>query len=348
MIFAATLRVALLMAPVVQVECGRMSLIFDEQKKEINGVCFFSREGNFIRWSSDKESGTALKILLKPAEGFYLGLKRGRKKILYRGNFELLKRGKKILVVNIVDVEKYLYGVLPQEISPTWPMEALKAQAVAARTFAYYKLENPDSKLYDLDDSMYSQVYRGFSGERDRTNKAVDLTKNQVMTYRGRIIIAYYHACSGGITEDPRYAWGKKIPYLKSVSSPCEDSPHYKWKKILTAKYLARKLGVKDVSDIKVVSRTPSGRAAKLMIVTGDKTFFMSGTSFRQKIGVFVIKSTLFEVYKQGDRFIFEGRGWGHGVGMCQWGARSFALRGWDYKRILKYYYPGVKIITLE
>jgi stage II sporulation protein D len=273
----------------------------------------------------------------------------------FRGQIAIIRTPQMhLLVVNYINIEDYLYGVLCEEVSHRWSSEALKAQAVASRTFALYQSKVNTQKDYDLTADIYSQVYGGRSSERYRANKAVDRTRNLVLTYQGELFPAYYHATCGGQTEDATQLWKIDLPPLKGVRcSFCRESPHCKWTKelsLLEIENNLRKNGhyLGKIQSISVISRNNSNRVSFLEIKDKVGTIQISGKDFRQTMGSNLIRSTNFTVILKSDSVIFEGLGWGHGVGMCQWGANFMARQGYKYDQILKYYYPGTEIKHID
>jgi len=252
-----------------------------------------------------------------------------------------------ITVVNDINVEDYIKGVLYHEVSHHWPMEALKAQAVAARTYALYSI-NPPSKPYDVTNDIYSQVYGGRDSERYRTDLAVDHTRGEVLTYDGKIIPAYFHATCAGMTEDARELWNvPDIPPLRGVPCPfCQGSPHFNWKKNFRLKDIQDNLNlhgykVGTITDIAIVDRDRSDRIDHLKITQKNgQELIIKGKDFRDLMGPNVLMSNNFNISMQGYYINFVGKGWGHGVGMCQWGALGMARQQFNYKQILAYYYP--------
>jgi len=252
-----------------------------------------------------------------------------------------------ITVVNNINVEDYIKGVLKHEVSHHWPMEALKAQAVAARTYALYSI-NPSDKPYDVTNDIYSQVYGGRDSENYRTDLAVDYTRGQVLTYNNQIIPAYYHATCGGMTEDARELWNvPDMPPLKGVPcSFCQNSPHLHWKKNFRLKDIQDALnfhGYKagTIKDISIVDRDRSDRIDHLKITQKNgQELIIRGKDFRDLMGPNVINSNNYEIVMKGYYVDLIGIGWGHGVGMCQWGALGMALQQFNYRQILSYYYP--------
>ncbi len=271
----------------------------------------------------------------------------------FRGNIQLIGKNAKLLVVNFIELEDYIKGILYHEASHYWPMEALKAQAVASRTYVSYQMNQNRAKDFDVTNDVYSQVYGGKASERYRTNKAVDETKSQVMFYDGKLIPAYFHATCAGHTEDAAILWNINIPPLKGVPCPfCKESPHFSWHYDLTLKEVEGKLSkagfkIKDISSISVDGRDDSGRVINLKIASADKEIKIPAKAFRSLIGPDIIRSTNFNVAIVDKDLVFEGFGWGHGVGLCQWGAYFMAKKGYSFEKILKYYYPGIDVKTL-
>ncbi len=290
-------------------------------------------------------------IIIKTADPEALIIN-GRK---LRGDIQFIRKDNlRIMVVNRIGLEDYVKGVSVREISHYWPEEALEAGVIVFRTFALYKIEEGRGREYDLTSDVYSQVYGGRAAERYRINKAVDDTKGIVLTYRGKIFPAFYHATCAGHTEDASILWNIDIPPLKGVPCNfCRDSPHFSWHNVLTLDEIGEKLKnsdykAKDIKDIKIAGRDNSGRITNLRVVAGDKEIDVLAKDFRNIMGPDIIKSTNFEVSLADHDVVFEGLGWGHGVGLCEWGAYFMAKEGYKYTQILKYYYPGAAVETLR
>jgi stage II sporulation protein D len=274
----------------------------------------------------------------------------------YRGSIEI-RRGDRdsLLVINEIDVEDYLKGVLNEEISAKWHHESLKAQAVVARTYALYQKERRKDNPYHLEATTADQVYGGARNEDERTNRAAEDTKGIVLTYDGRLAKAFYHSASGGITEDVADVWGGEgESYLKPVKCDFDrDAPNYQWeikmdKTDMETALLRNGIKTDDISSIETVSFTSSKRVAELYITHRSGMEKISGVDFRRIIGYDTIKSALFRVKENGDGFIFYGRGSGHGVGLCQWGAKGMAEKGYSFIDILKYYYQGIEVKRMK
>jgi len=276
----------------------------------------------------------------------------GGKKKRYRGSLDIiLMENKKFLVVNIIELEKYVKGVLYHEVSHHWPLAVLKAQAVAARTYVLYQKSANETSEYDVTSDIYSQVYGGRNSERFRTNIAVNRTKAQVLIYQNKILPAYYHSNCGGHTEDVKELWKHNLPPLRGVECGyCQLSPNYRWKKNFQSKVIQEKLNKNGYSiglieNISIKKRTESQRVQSLEITSRDgNKFKISGKDFRQIVGPNNLKSNFYDITMKGFFFDVYGKGWGHGVGMCQWGAHKMSRKRFNYKEILQFYYPGANI----
>jgi stage II sporulation protein D len=274
----------------------------------------------------------------------------------FRGDIDIIRKDNgKLMVVNRIMLDDYLYGVLYHEVSHRWPMEVLKVQAIAARTFALYQMKQNRTQPYDLRNDIYSQVYGGRTSEKWSTTRAVDITRGKVITYNGDIISAYFHATCAGHTEDASAMWNIDVPYLKGVKCDyCKDSKHYKWIKQIPLQELAGKLrdgGYKigHIAAVTILSKNNSERVDKLEIKDdAGMTVVLTGKDFRQLIGPNELRSTRFDASIKRDNLVLDGYGWGHGVGMCQWGAYGMARKGMKAEDILRYYYPGTEITTMD
>ncbi len=238
-------------------------------------------------------------------------------------------------------------------MAPSWPPEALKAQAVAARTYALYHMLLRRSDAYDVLSTTSSQVYGGSEKDYPSVRSAVDATRGLVLAEGGRLALTLFHANSGGMTESCENIWGGRLAYLSSVEDPfSKNRPGDAWEKTLTAEEITAAcvqfgIAAGAVQEIAPVERSASGRIQKLKVVTDSQTFFLSGNSFRLIVGPGKIKGANFEVQKQKGRFVFNGHGYGHGAGMSQWGANAMAKKGSDYRAILGLYYPGAQIVRI-
>ncbi len=272
----------------------------------------------------------------------------------FRGNIRLIRTANnRLTAVNSIDLEDYIKGVLYHEVSHHWPMEALKAQAVATRTYALYAMTKSVNKEYDVTNDIYSQVYGGQDSERYRTGLAVERTKGEVLIVGGKILPAYFHAACAGMTEDANEMWGMDNPALKGIPCTfCADSPHMNWKRNFRLKDIQDKLTNKGyaiglIKAIKTTERNRSNRTRSLTITDrNDTQITMSGKEFRDIIGPNEIRSNNYDIVMQGYFVDIVGHGWGHGVGLCQWGARGMAIGQFNYKQILSYYYPTSQLLA--
>lgn len=270
----------------------------------------------------------------------------------YRGHLEVYPAEKGLLVVDEMLLEDYLVGLINCEISSQWPIEAVKAQAVVARTFALYQKQARKNLLYHLESTVYDQVYGGCDIEDSRAARAVSETRGEVVSYNGKIIQAFFHSSCGGHTEASENVWSVKLPYLQGVECTyCMKSPSVLWEQSLSPKkveILLRTAGYKvsGLEGIRIVSRYQSGRITKLEFTSSTGTIAIPAVTFRKIIGFGVIRSTDFEVKFVDNDFVFVGTGYGHGVGLCQWGAKQRAEDGFNYREILSYYYPGTRVVS--
>ena len=296
----------------------------------------------------------------------------------YRGGLTLRANNGAMMVINSVPLEDYLYGVVPQEVVPSWPAAALEAQAVAARTYALHTMEENKGKLYDVSTSTDHQVYNGVSGETQTTTNAVNKTKGMVMLYNQRPINALFHSDGGGYTEDSVNVWGSDVPYLKGVKDFSTGTSTSNWTVTTSRQALESKLNAasKGVGKLKSIQLTPLGKPGQqtsdrgvsgriksaTFIGTSGKTT-VDGDSLRSILG---LKSTLFDFYVNynpakdtgkayhnftgnNDTVYIKGHGWGHGLGMSQWGAAEMAKRATPgdtnyYQTILRHYYSGITL----
>ncbi|WP_264805346.1 SpoIID/LytB domain-containing protein [Cytobacillus sp. NCCP-133] len=335
--------------------------------------------------------------------------------VLYRGSFEVKPGQSSPLLFNRLDVENYLKGVVPSEMPSSWHMEALKAQAVAARSYAYTQIQNNKAKGY-IEMTVASQVYGGKSKEDARGNQAVAETNGLYATYNNVPINAFFHSSSGGHTENSENVWSSQVPYIRAVKDPYDKHPgnyHYGWETVGQNSVISQKLKLNTaqvLTGLKITERGPSSAVKQMAATVYDKTsktasvitlnpaFVSSPDRYRSFFGV-SLKSIHYNVYsdtyayiklangtetksghlvgyqvqkadgsteyvedlnlnvrtKDGSTqvktapstFTFKGDGWGHLLGMSQWGARGMAEAGYTFDRILKHYYTGIEVKKL-
>lgn len=271
----------------------------------------------------------------------------------YRGRTHLIPHKGGVTAINYVNLEEYLYSVIGAEMNGNWPQEALKAQAVAARSYALHKRQENTNNFYDLGNDQVWQVYQGIKTESQGTYAAVESTQGQVLTYNGQIILALFHSSSGGHTENVEDVWSNSLPYLRAVPDFDQDAPVYQWTESFTQAELKQQIsGVGNIISMTPQATTPHGSVITIKVLgdAGVKTF--EGTDITAALG---LKSTRFTVSPQKSEgqqipnsFQISGKGFGHAVGMSQWGAYNLARNGYNYQQILLYYYQGATLARID
>jgi len=254
-----------------------------------------------------------------------------------------------VWVINVLPLEEYLVGLINYEISSQWSIEALKAQVVAARTYAFYQRSNRSGELYDVDSGVSDQVYGGVGKEDSRSRKAVQATRGELILYQGSPIFAVYSSSCGGKTEEGENMWAGNFPYLRSTEcNYCLDSPYFLWNYSIDGEHLGVALEGASfnsrVLSLEISQRSQSRRVLKLTVQTERNQRQISGKDFRRLVGYDQLRSTNFVISQKDGVYHFSGLGWGHGVGLCQWGAKGMADAGAEYHTILKYYYQDVEV----
>lgn len=381
------------------------SLVFSPQKTYLS-----VKNGKFVV-DGKSIDGSEIELLATNAtKPLLVNRKRYRGRLVAKINDDK----KTLNICNILPLEEYLYGVVAKEIIPLWPEEAIKAQAVASRSFALSAIKKQKTDGYDIKANEFGQVYGGIEAEHIITNKMVDATRGIVLTYNGKPVEACYHSSSGGYTESSENVWGSYIPYLRGVIDYDQEAPKFGWEKVFTAadienvllkagykigKLNAIKLSPLKIQPVEANDRGISGRVLKMTFSGENGEVVLDGNKVR---GLLVLNSTLFDVivemqvpkyievpvldahgneigkkqilvkitepskptYLSGfedlrlitgdnnEKIIFKGKGWGHGLGLSQWGARGMALLAPQnskdyYKKILNHYYTNVKIEKL-
>lgn len=273
---------------------------------------------------------------------------------LVKGDIVLTLQGSRIAVVNHVNLEKYVAGVVSSEISPEWHEEVLKTQAVAARTYVLHKKLLNEQSLYDVVASVQDQVYTGAKQVNGSVREAVDATRGQVITYERRPIFAAYSSTAAGPTEDAFNVWSKDLPYLKGVDCPFdEDSPRYEWETAIPFGSFEQSLRNEGLVLGAMATLTPytftrSGRVNEVRILHSKGELIVRGQDLRRILGYSKIRSTQFYIESIGQDVVFTGKGAGHAVGLCQWGAKEMAELGYRYESILQYYYPGTDLLPYK
>ena len=330
---------------------------------------------------------------------------------VYRGRIEIGRyNSSSLTAVNIVPLEEYLYGVVPSEMPAEWHEEALKAQAVCARSYALikagYKNASDAKKGYKIVDTVSSQVYKGYLVETARCNLAVDATKGEMVCYNNKVVSTYYFSTSGGRTESSKDVWAVDLPYLQSVPDPYEHNASREvWQKLLTLTEIKdclvrQGIVLGEIDDLSVSKYSDTNRAYALRLKSGKQSITLQGTTIRTVLDLY---STKFKIVKKGDvpdrvsvlsadgvtagrvsemyiasaegvekassgleqyivkgagnvsnyprtapenadELLFAGMGYGHGVGLSQYGAKGMAEAGFTYKEIIEYYFTGASV----
>lgn len=268
----------------------------------------------------------------------------------YRGGFGCLIGEKGLSVINYVGLEDYVKGVVPYEMSASWGIEALKAQAVCARTYAVYNQGEYEEYGFDITDDTYSQVYSGVLEATEETDRAVDETAGELILYKGEVCEIYYFAADGGATEDGINVFEADRPYLRGKYDHYERLVDFSVKNWTTHRSgaeigeILRERGY-DVGDITSIERTRSRTGNNIALKFIDDAGSSALVAGRSCYNMLRLNSCRFAIVPAGDGFDFKGHGWGHSCGMSQWGAKAMAeVYGYDYERIIKFYFTGVNI----
>lgn len=275
-----------------------------------------------------------------------------------RGQVRVEARADRLQVLNRVGLEDYVASTVGGEMPTGWPDAALRAQAVASRTYVLHEAQKRRARRWDVRATTASQVYRGIGAETPETRQATRATRGEVLTHGGQPILAVFHSTSGGRTATAGEVWGRDLPYLQVVEVEDEDdAPHTYWRKEIAHDALRSILpdalvavGAVAGSEggaprLEVAERTASGRVARLRISGPEGSLSVSGADLRGLVRALGLRSTLFDVRATEGGVAFVGSGFGHGVGMSQWGARALAERGEPYARILARFYPGARLV---
>jgi stage II sporulation protein D len=302
---------------------------------------------------ADLKIPTETKLVPATGSGVKVGADRYEGVIILR-----LDPGQTVTVVEDAGVEAYLEGVLPHEMDPDWPLEALKAQAVVARTFTYANLGKFAKQGFDLTADTSSQVYKGRTRVNENVRAAVRQTRGEVLGWQGKLLRVFYHACCGGATTSPATAWNAdaEVPKpLRGVRDPwCRASPHMSWRAYfawpeLTSALSEKRLLPGPLTSLKLGARDAAGHALTIIGKAGGRSVEVRANDLRRALGGTELKSLrlrALSVLKKGVEF--DGAGSGHGVGLCQWGARLQAEKGRSYETILRFYFPGAELSEVD
>ena len=269
------------------------------------------------------------------------------------GRVIVKRQNGKLIAINELPLEEYVKGVVPAEMNASWHPEALKVQAIAARTYGLYQMRQNGKKEFDVVASIKDQVYKGRAGADGPAGRAVDQTQEMVLTYRDEPILAAFSSTAAGPTEDAMNVWSIDLPYLKGVECPFDmNSPNYQWRTDIALPLIERRLReegfpVGVIASLAPVTYSKAGRVTQVRILHSDGELYLKGEDLRRVLGYTMLASTQFEFEVVGLQVQFTGRGAGHGVGLCQWGTKELAERGYSAETILRYYYPGTDIRDL-
>jgi stage II sporulation protein D len=342
--------------PAVKVSTTASFEVFDDQRRSVTrgaklAGATVKPSGQGIQWW-DKNVSTRFLVVKSMESGIRVGASG-----IYRDEVLIYRNSKGSLdVINRLGLDDYLKGVIPFEGNPKWALESLKAQAVVSRTFAFTKMLARRDEEYDVSSGFISQVYAGKQIENERTGQAVDATRGEVLLYKGKLFPAFFHSTCGGATTAADLVWRvKPLSPLGGVECKfCQHSPHYKWEARVTPDEIKQKLAkqempVQDVRGIRTDKIDRTGRAHKLVIQSTWAEKIVDANAFRVWVDPMRLKSNLItKITARDGVFVFKGKGWGHGVGMCQYGMKYLGELGYGYLEILGYYYPGAQVSKLK
>lgn len=317
-----------------------------------------SRHGRALHVNHARVQGKRIR-LQGNGEAVYLILKESspeskRRHWVVNGGLEITVQGAALLVVNRVPLEEYVEGVVGSEVNPDWHEEVLKTQAVAARTYVLHKKLENEERPFDVYAGVQDQVYAGRRRVNDAVRRAVRATRGQVITYKRRPIFAAYSSTAAGPTEDAVNVWAKEFPYLRGVECPFDqESPRYEWHVAIPFDVIESRLreegyAIGWLATLTPYSMTKAGRVNEVRMLHSGGELIVTGQDFRRILGYATLFSTQFSIDRIEREVAFSGKGAGHGVGLCQWGAKEMAELGYRYQSILHYYYPGTEIVPRD
>lgn len=285
-------------------------------------------------------------FLLIQGEGLRIGAQALPERIL------LNHQKKSVDVVGVIPLEDYVVGVLASEMPLAWPLETLKAQAVAARSYARAVMEERKDKAYHLESSIMDQVFRHVLHEDEndplikKAVQAVRETQGQkLFAANHKVLKAFFHSDCGGTTTTAKNVWKSGVNTGTAIDSSCPLNPRAQWKLTLSKEELGRRLRVPNFLSLDLVHLGKERRVQAVLVAQADGiNKNIPANEFRQLLGFQELRSSMFTLKDQGHSFVFEGQGYGHGVGLCQWGSRSLGRNGANYKNILKHYYPLARL----
>ncbi len=372
-LYNGPIKVESLNAGVRAILSGDITLL---QQDSLDGLAVQGAGGDINYLNTDQASCAVIdqngQVKQLPRGGLnIIGLKEGGQVKHYRGNLEIRPGEKGLTVINELPIEQYLYSVVPAEMPASFPTEALKAQAVAARSYLIAQLGSYANLGFDVLDNQSDQVYQGYDGENPATSMVVDATNGMVLASHGQPVAAFFHSSSGGCTENSEDVWNDKLDFIRTKEDPYDNnSKHYNWSVTYSASELVTLINqqlkryinssefieLAVLTDLKELEWCASGyRVKKLLIkgfdAEGNQRAYTVVNADRVRI-VLGLQSALFTMQKQTDpqgqgiiSVTFSGSGLGHGLGMSQYGAAGMAGQGYSFQDILQYYYTGVELI---
>jgi stage II sporulation protein D len=267
----------------------------------------------------------------------------------YPGRLEVHSENGAILLINEVSMEDYVAGVVNSEMPASWGLEARKAQAVAARSYALMRRAASD-QAWHVEASVLDQVYNGKTVD-PTSQAAVTATHGQVLAVDDKLVSVYYSSTCAGHSEQPRAVWPERPSHGTSMVACgfCEASPNYSWNASISPSEVLQAVRadghkVGEIRSLRPRTSTTSGRVRAIDVVTDKDTVTWSGNEFRRRMGWGRVRSTRFELRYDQETFVLTGTGFGHGVGLCQWGAQGMDRAGRTYAEILGHYFPGAEV----
>jgi stage II sporulation protein D len=344
-------------APHIMLRTEGAFRVIDQKTGEIHKLA----QGTDVRIEADADaklligphllSGPTRLLPGKSGEHVVIDGRRYGGNIVFRPN-----KDETVTVIDELGIEEYLLGVIAKEMSPEWPLEALKAQAIVSRTFALNNLGKFKHNGFDLSNDDRSQLYTGLTDINPRIKRAVKQTRGQILSWRGKIMPVYFHSTCGGHTVSPGDVWGDRsatpAPLTGVRCRYCKHSPHYRWQAYFRGRdilrHLQRTWNVTRLDRIRIGAKGSNGILVTLNLKLDRMWKTIRANKFRLLLGAAELKSTrIYRISRKSRGWHFRGKGYGHGVGLCQWGARVQAVDGREYRRILRHYFPGAKIRRL-
>lgn len=274
----------------------------------------------------------------------------------YWGDIYIIERKNNYYIINCLDIDDYLVSVLYAEGWPGWPLEVNKVLVIAARSYLVSKILEAvrRKRMYHIKNTISHQTYKGYCKVHKNVTRATEETRDIIMVYEGKPVEAMFDSCCGGVIPAKISDFSfEKVPYLarKKVCTYCKPCWIYRWKSMFTMKQLVEKLQkaipeLTTIRDIRVIERDDAKLVKKVLVTGKKKKYYLTGKKMYSLFSE--IKSFCFNIKKKNKQFMIHGRGYGHHIGLCQWGARKMVDDYWNYRSILKFYYPGIEFMQLS